>query len=157
MNTPHNPANNTDKKIDAALRIFAHTQPPVNLEQRVHARLQLKPVRVKFANKLGSFFFAQRVVFASAGAALACCAIVIGSVQHSHQHTFPNTVMHVSAPGSGLGAASEAHIAPQPVAVPDGTHSRSERKATRGRATVSRDAHKPKGVTVPEATQPEKP
>lgn len=157
MNTNQNSAYNTEKKIDATLRLFAHAQPPENLEQRVHARLQRGPERVKFANRLGSFFFAQRVLFASAGAMLTCCAIVIGSVQHSHQRTFPNTGVHMSAPGSGLGTASGARIAPQPLVVPEHAHSRSERKAGGGRATISRDTHKPRGVAVPESTQPEKP
>lgn len=157
MNRHPNPANNTDKKIDATLRLFSRAQPPENLEQRVHERLRRGPAHAKFADRLGHFFFAQRIVFASAGAALACCAIVIGSVQYSHQRAFPSTGVHVSAPGSGLGAASSTHIAPQPVVVPEHEHARSERKATGGRATVSRDVHKPKGVTVPESTQPEKP
>jgi hypothetical protein len=159
MSTYPDPQSNTDKQIDAALRLFAHLQPPANLEQRIHARLQREPASThkNFADRFGRFFFAQRIVFASAAAALACCAIVIGSVQHSRQRTFPATGVHVSAPGSGLGAASGARIAPQPVPLPEHAHSRSERKATGGRATVSRDTHKPKGVAVPESTQPEKP
>ena len=157
MSTHPDPANNTAKKIDATLRLFAHAQPPANLEQRIHARLYREPVHMNFADKLGSFFLAQRLVFASVAAAVACCAIVIGSVQHSRQRTFPATGVHVSAPSSGLGAASGTRIAPQPVPAPENGHSRSERKATGGRATVSRDTHKPKGVAVPESTQPEKP
>ena len=159
MSTHQSSANNTDKRIDATLRLFAHAQPPANLEQRIHARLQREPAHAyaNFVNRLGDFLFAQRMIFASAAAALACCAIVIGSVQHSRQRSFPATGIHVSSPGSGLGAASGTHIAPQPVPVPENAHARSERKAAGGRATVSRDAHKPKGVAVPESTQPEKP
>lgn len=156
MNQNPIPAN-IQKKIDATLRLFSHAQPPENLEQRVHERLQHESARKKFIDRLGHFFFAQRIIFASAGAALACCAIVIGSVQHSRQRAFPNTGVHVSAPGNGLGAASSTHIAPQPIAVPEHQHARSERKTTGGRATVLRDTHKPKGVVVPESTQPEKP
>jgi hypothetical protein len=159
MNTHQNPANNVDRKIDSALRLFAQAQPPANLEQRIHARLhsELEHTHANFLSTLSSFFFAQRIVLASAAAALACCAIVIGSVQHSRQRVFPATGVHVSAPGSGLGAASGTRIAPQPVPVPENAHSRSERKATGGRATVSRDTHKPKGVAVPQSTEPEKP
>lgn len=157
MNIHQNPVNNIEKKIDATLRLFAHAQPPENFEQRIHARLQREPARADLANRLRHFFFAQRVVFATAGAALACCAIVIGSVQHSRQRTFPNTGVHLSAPGSGLGAASGARIAPQPVVVPEHARARSERKATGGRAVVSRDAHKPKGVAVPDSAAHEKP
>ncbi len=159
MNEHSNPAQNADKKIDAALRLFSHAQPPANLEQRVHARLHREAAQDhrNFAGRLGAFFEAQRILFASAAAALACCAIVIGSVQHSHQRALPVTGIHVPAPGSGLGAASGTRIAPQPVQVPEHARSRSERKAAGGRATVSRDTHKPKGVAVPESATPEKP
>lgn len=159
MSTHQNSASNTDKRIDAALRLFAHAQPPANFEQRIHARLHRESAHThaNLVNRLGNFFFAQRMIFASAAATLACCAIVIGSVQHSRQRAFPATGIHVSSPGSGLGAASGTHIAPQPMPVPENAHSRSERKAPGGRATVSRDTHKPKGVAVPESTEPAKP
>lgn len=159
MSTHQYPANNTEKQIDATLRLFAHAQPPANLEQRIHARLRHETDRVHqtFVNRLGRLFFAQRIVFASAAVAMAGCAIVIGSVQHSRQRTLPATGIHLSAPGNGLGAASGARIAPQPVPAPENTHYRSSRKAAGGRATVSRDTHKPKGVAVPESTEPEKP
>jgi hypothetical protein len=159
MSRQSNPPSNTDRQIDAALRLFAHAQPPPNLEQRIHARLYREPARAHkdFADRFGSFLVAPRIVFASVAAALACCAIVIGSVQHSRQRAFPAIGIHVPAPASGLGAASGARIAPQPVPAPEHTRSRSERKATGGRATVSRDTHKPKGVAVPESTEPEKP
>lgn len=159
MSKHPNSANNGEERIDAALRLFAHAQPPANFEQRIHARLhgESADAHKTFRGKFVNFFHAQRIVFASAAAAMACCAIVIGSVQHSHQRTFPATGIHVSGPGSGLGAASGVRIAPQPVVVPEQAHSRSERKTTSGRATVSRDAHKPKGVAVPESTEPQKP
>lgn len=158
MNTHPNPANDTTRQIDAALRVLAQVQAPANLEQRIHARIhqEASQTQANFAVRLGTFF-SQRIVFGSAAAALAGCAIVIGSVQHSHQRALPATGVHLAAPGSGLGAASSTHIAPAPVPVPENARSRSERKANGGRATVPRDAHKPKGVAVPESTQPEKP
>ena len=114
MSTHSNPTGNTDKQIDATLRLFAHAQPPPNLEQRIHARLYRKPAQAhkNFTDRFGSFLVAQRIVFASVAAALACCAIVIGSVQHSRQSAFPAIGIHVPAPASGLGAASGARIAP---------------------------------------------
>jgi len=159
MSTHPNPPDNIEKKIDATLRLFAQKQPPANLEQRIHARLhrETASTHASLIHRLGSFFLAQRIVLASAAGALACCAIVIGSVQHSRQRTFPATGIHMAAPGSGLGAASGARIAPQPIPAPENGHSRSERKTTGGRATVQRDAHKPKGVAVPESTEPAKP
>ncbi|QNI30710.1 hypothetical protein H7849_16445 [Alloacidobacterium dinghuense] len=158
MNPHPNPANDVERQIDAALHhLLAQAQAPANLEHRIHARLLREAEQHRgFAVRFGAFV-SQRIVFASVAAALACIAIVIGSVQHSHQRVIPATGVHLPVPGNGLGAASGARIAPQPVAVPErGAHSRSERKAT-GRATVSRDAHKPKGVAVPQSTEPEKP
>jgi hypothetical protein len=156
---PTNPMDKMDKQIDATLRLFAHAQPPAGLEQRIHTRLHRKSAQAhkNVAARLGDFFFGQRIAFVSAAAALACVAIVMSSVQHSHQRTIPATGVHLSAPGSGLGAASSTHIAPQPIVAPEHARARSERKAAGGRATVSREAHKPKGVAVPESTQPEKP
>jgi hypothetical protein len=153
----HPNLNNLDKQIDATLRLFAHAQPPVDFEQRIHTRLHRKSADKSVAGRLGDFFFEQRILLATAAAALSCVAIVISSVQHSHQHMMPTTGVHLAAPGSGLGAASSTHIAPQPLIVPEHARARSERKATNGRATVTRDAHKPKGVAVPESTEPEKP
>jgi hypothetical protein len=152
-----NPPNSADKQIESTLSLLAHAQPPAELEQRIHARLQHEPVHKNFADGIRNFFFTQRILFASAAAAVAGCAIVIGSVQHSRQRPFAAPGIHIAAPSSGLGAASGARIAPQPVAVPDDAHSRSERKTTSGRATVSRNARKPKGVAVPDSTKPEKP
>jgi hypothetical protein len=156
MSTHPNP-NNLDKQIDATLRLFAHAQPPVDFEQRIHTRLHRKSADKSVAGRLGDFFFGQRIVLATAAAALICVAIVISSVQHSQQRMMPASGVHLAAPGSGLGAASSTHIAPQPVIVPEHARARAERKATNGRAMVTRDAHKPKGVGVPESTEPEKP
>jgi hypothetical protein len=150
--------NNPDEQIAAALRRLARTQPPADLEQRVRTRLQDKSARPKNSRvKFADFFFGQRIVFASAAVALACVAIVVGSVQHSRQSTFPDTGVHLSGPDSGLGAASSTHISPQPIIAPEHAHARSERKAAGGRATVPKDAHKPKGVAVPDSVAPERP
>jgi hypothetical protein len=157
MNIHTNSPNSADKQIESTLSLLAHAQPPAELEQRIQLRLRHEPAHKNFADGLRHFFFAQRILFASAAAAVACCAIVIGSVQHSRQRTFAAPGIHIAAPSSGLGAASGARIASQPVTVPDDAHSRSERKANGGRATVSRDARKAKGVAVPESTRPEKP
>lgn len=146
-----------DKKIDAALHRMRQTQPRDGFEQRLRVQLEAKASEVSPRGWRG-FFFAQRVAFVAVAAVVGCVAIVIGSVQHSHQRLLPATGVHLSGgPGSGLGAASSTHISPQPVEAPQHTRSRSERKANGGRATVSRDAHKPSGVAVPDSTAPQKP
>jgi hypothetical protein len=105
---------------------------------------------------LGYFFFRQRIALASTALVLACIAIIMISVQHSRlSHGLPGTGVHLAAPAGGLGAASSTHLAPQPVLAPSHARARSERKAENGRATVSRNAHKPKGVAVPDSAVPE--
>lgn len=150
---------NSDKKIDTALRLLGHTRPPDDFEQRLRSALNKEALRPRkdLIARAGDFLFARRFVFAAPAVAAACVLIVIGSVQHSHQRTLLNTGVHVSAPGSGLGAASSTHISPQPVAAPEHGRSRSQRKAAGGRATVLRNAHKPAGVAVPDSTSPQKP
>lgn len=150
--------NNPEEQINATLRRLGHAQPPTHLEQRLRARLQEKSAQQKTrGSRFENVFFGQRIIFASAAAAVACVAIVIGSVQHSRQRSFPAPGLHVPVSGSGLGAASSTHIAPQPIAAPEHAHARSEQKADGGRAIISREAHKPKGVAVPESTEPAKP
>lgn len=146
-----------EKSIDAALRHIGQAQPAEHLEDRILARLQSESrqnnprhdLRGGFLGFLGT----PRLAFATA-ATLACAAIVAGSVQHSRQRILPASGIHLPAPGGGLGAASSAHIATQPVIAPVHAHARSERKAANGRGVVSRDAHKPTGVAVPDPQKP---
>jgi hypothetical protein len=156
MNTPRH---NSDKKIDATLRLLGHAQPSDSFDERLRVRLNQEALRIEksFSARVVDFFLTQRLTFAASATMLACAAMVVGSVQHSHQRTLPNTGVHLAAPSSGLGAASSTHISPQPIIAPEHGRSRSERKATGGRATVVRNAHKPAGVAVPESTEPQKP
>jgi hypothetical protein len=148
-----------DKKIDAALRRLAHAQPREGFERRLREQLQRKESQVGQVHPGGwrRVFFAQRVAFGALAVVLGCVAIVVGSVQHSHRRLLPATGVHLSGAESGVGAASGTHLSPQPVEVPQHARPRSERKAAAGRATVSRDAHKPGGVAVPDSAEPQKP
>ncbi|HEX3436897.1 MAG TPA: hypothetical protein VHT24_09020 [Pseudacidobacterium sp.] len=151
------------RKIDAALHRLAQVQPEPGLEGRIRARLDQESARIRKSPsaRLRKFFFEQRIAFAAASAAVGCVVIVIGSVQHSRQKALegamPASGIHLAAPESGVGAASGTHISPQPIAAPEHGRARSERSATSGRATVSKDAHKPSGVAVPESPEPQKP
>ena len=83
---------------------------------------------------------------------MASALIVVGSVSHS-RHILP------IAPGlhlpvgvqPGVGAASAAHVASQPVTSLPQDRPRSMRKTQNGRAVISPHAKKPNGVTVPKA------
>jgi hypothetical protein len=149
----------SENKIDAALQLLGRAHPADDFEQRLRLRLHQESFRPKknFFAATSDFFLAQRLAFAATAATLACAAMIVGSIQHSHQRILPNSGVHLSAPESGLGAASSTHISPQPVIAPEHGRSRSERKAAGGRATVSRNAHKPSGVAVPASADPQKP
>ena len=142
-----------EKDIDAALRHVGQAQPAEHFEDRILARLQSESRQHDLRGGFFGFLGAPRLAFAAA-ATLACAAIVAGSVQHSRQHMLPASGIHLPAPGSGLGSASSAHIATQPVIAPAHAHARSERKTANGRGVVSRNAHKPTGVVVPEPQKP---
>jgi negative regulator of sigma E activity len=161
MNT--NTHSNSDKKIDATLRLLAQARPMEDFEQRLRLRLSQEAARSgndfpkSFIARVSDFFMAERLAFAAPAVALACIAMIVGSIQHSRQHLMPGTGVHLAAPNAGLGAASSTHLTSQPVIAPEHGRSRSEKKAVSGRATVSRNVHKPAGVAVPSSTEPEKP
>jgi hypothetical protein len=150
------PNNRTDQingpineQIDATLRLLGHAAPAPGLEDRVLMRLRhAPPVKTRW------FFGLPRMAFAGAAAAITCMAIIAGSISHSHR-------MLPVAPGvqlpdgasSGIGAASAAHVAPQPVAASPSGRPRSVRKEHAGRAVISPETQKPAGVAVPKNPQ----
>lgn len=135
--------------IDATLHLLGHAVPAPGLEDRVLTRLQYaQPVKTHW------FFGLPRMAFAGAAATLACAAIITGSVSYSH-HMQP-IAPGIQLPGnvsSGIGAASAAHVAPQPVAVSPSGRPRSVRKEHAGRAVISPETQKPTGVAVPKNPQ----
>jgi hypothetical protein len=136
-------------QIDATLHLLGHAAPVPGLEDRVLARLQYaQPVKTRW------FPGFPRMAFAGAAAAIACVAVIAGSVSYSH-HIQP-VAPGVQLPGnasSGIGAASAAHVAPQPVAVSPSGRPRSVRKEHAGRAVISPETQKPTGVAVPKNPQ----
>jgi hypothetical protein len=138
-----------NEQIDATLRLLGHAAPAPGLEDRVLTRLQYAP-----PVKSPRFFGLPRMAFAGATAAVACVAVIAGSVSHSH-HMLP-VAPGVQLPGgasSGIGAASAAHVAPQPVAASPSGRPRSVRKEHAGRAVISPETQKPAGVAVPKNPQ----
>lgn len=147
--TSQNDSRNRDRQIDAALHRLGHAAPPHGLEERVLARLrQAQPMPIPWLPGLA------RMAFTAVAAAAACVVVIAGSISHSHR-MLP-VAPGVQLPGgisSGIGAASAAHVAPQPVpALPSG-RPRSVRKEHAGRAVISPEVQKPAGVAVPRSPQ----
>jgi hypothetical protein len=139
----------TNEQIDATLRLLGHTEPAPGLEDRVLTRLEYAP-----PVKSPRLFGLPRMAFAGTAAAITCVAVIAGSVNHSHR-MLP-IAPGVQLPGgasSGIGAASAAHVAPQPVAASPSGRPRSVRKEHAGRAVISPETQKAAGVAVPKNPQ----
>ena len=141
-----------EDRIDHALRRLTTAEPRQGLEARILTRLERAA-----QEKTTGFFSLPRLAAMFAAVGTACAMIVAGSVTHSHR-ILP-VAPGVQLPGisqPGVGAASAARVAPQPVKVPPKERPRSVRKTENGRAVISPDAKKHGGVPAPKAlaTQP---
>jgi hypothetical protein len=159
---PSNPAtaqshnSHHDQRIDETLRRLGSVTPPTGFEDRVHARLahsRLTSVRGSEmqtgAAKSIRLSLIPRFAFGAVAAALACVAIVAGSVNHSRRILPVAPGIQLPTGSSGIGAASAAHIATRPVSPsPDG-RARSVRQLPGGRAVISPQTQKPAGIAVP--------
>ena len=137
-----------DEQIDRTLRMLGSVSPSAGIEERILREI----ARANTSNKTTGFFRLPQLGFALVAAGMASALIVVGSVSHS-RHILP------VAPGihlpvgvqPGVGAASAAHVASQPVTSLPHDRPRSVRKTQNGRAVISPHAKKPNGVTVPKA------
>ncbi|HEX3470839.1 MAG TPA: hypothetical protein VHT28_06590 [Silvibacterium sp.] len=146
---------NYDQRIDRTLRQLGSVTPAAGIEDRIRARLahEESKARARGANR-GRFFAIPRFAIGVTAGALACVAIIAGSVNHSRRilPTVPGVVL--PAGSSGVGAASAAHVANQPVSPPPQGRARSVRQTVGGRAVISPETQKPAGVTVPRTPSP---
>jgi hypothetical protein len=137
---------NFDERIDRALRVLGTAEPAAGMEERIAVRL------AQASEAKQSFFRLPQLAFGLAAAAVGCAAIVAGSVSHS-RHMLP-VAPGMQVPGisePGVGAASAAHVAPQPVTTLPQDRPRSVREETNGRAVISPHAKKRAGIAVPKA------
>ena len=139
---------NYNRLIDRALRRIGSAAPPEGMEGRIRARLAGE--RMKLAASGHSLFSGiPRLAFGAAATAIACFAIVAGSVHHSHriQPVLPG----IAAPpaSEGMGAANAVRPADRPVSPSPAGRPRSVRKLPEGRAVISPESQKPAGVAVP--------
>jgi hypothetical protein len=142
-----------NRRIDLALQRLGSADPARGLEGRISARLAREEAASLRAPRS---FSLPRFAFATMAAAVACVAIIAGSVNHSRRilPTAPG-IQLPAGPSSGLGAASAAHVATRPVAPSPNERPRSMRKTVNGRAVISPEAQKPAGVAVPKNPAPQ--
>lgn len=137
---------NHDEQIDRTLRALGSVTPVTGMEERILVRL----AQAKARNKARRFLGLPQLAFGMVAAAMASAIIVAGSVSHS-RHLLPVAPgLHIpTASQPGLGPASAAHIAPQPVTTLPQDRPRSVRKTLNGRAVISSKAKKPAGIAIP--------
>lgn len=135
-----------DEQIDRTLRVLGSANPAPGMEERIAARI----ARESVSKKRVSFFSLPQLALGLAAAVTACAFIVVGSVSHS-RHILP-VAPGLHLPGAsqpGVGAASAARVAPQPVTSLPQDRPRSVRQTENGRAVISSHAKKPTGIAVP--------
>jgi len=145
---------NHDRQIDEALRRLGSVTLPTGIEDRIKTRVA-QAQRVESASApRGRFFVIPRFAFGAAAAALACAAIVVGSVNHSRriQPVLPGII---ASPSSGaVGSAGAARPANHPIEPSPAGRPRSVRRLSTGRAVISPQSQKPAGVAVPRSPSP---
>lgn len=140
-----------DDRIDGTLRALGSAEPGAGMEGRILSAL----ARAEARSRVPRFFSMPQLAVMIAAAGTVCAVIVAGSVTHSHRMLPIAPGLHL--PGNaqaGIGAASAAHVAPQPVVASPKDRPRSVRKTLNGRAVISPRAKKHAGVAVPKKTLP---
>jgi hypothetical protein len=140
-----------DQRIDEALRRLGSATPRHGMEERI--KLRLSQALSEQAPR-SRFFAIPRFALGAAAGALACVAIVVGSVYHSRatQPTLPGIVARPST--TGLGSAGAARPASHPVEPGPTERPRSVRRVPQGRAVISPQSQRPTGVAVPRSPTP---
>jgi hypothetical protein len=144
-----------DQRIDLALQRLGSADPVPGMEERIHTRLARQETT---SFRSPRTFSLPRFAFATMAGAVACAAIITGSVSHSRRilPTAPGIQLPTGS-SSGLGAASAAHVATRPVAPAPNERPRSMRKTVNGRAVISPEAQRPAGVAVPKSPAQQSP
>lgn len=147
-----------DERIDRTLRALGAAEPVAGIEGRVRVRLARAEILAQgeAKRKVRRFFSVPQLASMIAAAGMVCAVIVAGSVTHSRR------ILPIApgAPGlhlpgdaqAGVGAASAARVAAQPVIASPKDRPRSVRKTVNGRAVISANAKKHAGVVVPKET-----
>ena len=141
--------------IDQALRQLASAMPRPGIEDRITARLAQEQSRIETMKASRAGFFAiPRFAIGAAAGALACVAIVAGTVSHSHriQPSLPG--LSAQPASAGVGAAGAERPANRPIEPSPSGRPRSVRHLPGGRAVISPQSHKPAGVAVPRTPSP---
>lgn len=145
---------NHDRQINETLRRLGSAEPPHGIEDRIKARLAQTRIEEGMRARRSFLFAIPRFAFGAAAGAVACVAIVVGSVVHSHriQPTLPGIAARPSS--SGMGSAGATRPAERPIAPGPTERPRSVRRQPQGRAVISPQSQKPAGVAVPRSPAP---
>lgn len=147
----HMPA---EHMIDQTLRHLGSATPRPGIEDRISTRLAHEQSRLHAARASHARFLGiPRFAIGAAAGALACAAIVAGSVNHSRriQPVLPGIG---APPASGVGAAAGERPAIRPIEPSPTGRARSVRRLPEGRAVISPQSQKPAGVAVPKTPSP---
>ena len=147
---------NHDRRINEALRRLGSATPPPGIEDRIKTRLAQAQSAHSAPAPGRRFFVIPRFAFGAAAAAIACAAIVAGSVSHSHriQPVLPGIAAQPPSSPGGMGSAGAARPASHPVEPSPTGRARSVRRLPAGRAVISPQSQKPAGVAVPKSPSP---
>ena len=144
----------SDHMIDQALHRLGSATPPPGIEDRISTRLAQEQSRLHAVTiHRARFFGVPRFAIGAAAGVLACMAIVVASVSHSHK-TQPVLPGIVTQPSSGVGAAAGERPAIRPIEPSPAGRPRSVRRLPEGRAVISPQSQKPAGVAVPKTPSP---
>ena len=140
-----------EQQVEIALHLLGSAQPSAELQSRILARIATAPAGAVSRPTIWRFFYMPRLAFGAATAVLASAVIIAGSVEHSRHITLPTAGVQLAPAGSGLGTASAAHLATQPVKAANDGRGRSRQRTARGRASLTKRVPKPAGVAVPDS------
>jgi hypothetical protein len=149
-----------DARIDAALRLYGSATPAPDLESRVAARIAAAPHHPFQSKSFGlagnsptvqPWMNLLRGVSVGALAALAACAIVVGTVRHSQQAALPRAAVPVHS--GGMSAAGGTHVPTHAIPQSPTIDPDAPRTVPRSRATVSRKPEAP-GSQSPSSPPP---
>jgi hypothetical protein len=144
-----------DRRIDQVLHQLGSAAPAPGMEDRINTRLARERSKMQTAKSgQARFFGIPRFAIGAVAGALACVAIVVATVNHSHrlQPTLPGFVARPSS--SGMGSAGAERPADRPVSPSPTGRPRSVRHLSGGRAVISPQSQKPAGVAVPKTPSP---
>jgi hypothetical protein len=148
------PASSNDLRIDAALGVYSRSTPAPGLESRVATRIA-NARQESFRTRSAAHRLLWQRLSVGALATAGACAIVVGTVQHSHRDLSRLATKPPVNASSGVSTAETQHIPTRATPASPQIDPQSPRRPAHGRATVTRNQPRhPDGVAVPRSPYP---